>query len=235
MKTTLNTYDRIALKKMFQERESQVGGLKGFTLEEARIAMKILDQIDFSDEEIKEINLKIANDTISWDKSEDKEFYFLKQEVDLVKKIASARMFWEVDKRNTEFVEKFEIKKPVTIKEEDKVLNLKLFDRLFLRKCVFEQNGRIQRVKNLYAALEIIPKIELSKEEVEKYNIKIDETKTQWDFDEEKEFIFTSVEFVFLKECLEKNENVVLDKRVFELSDKFGIEFKEEQKEEELD
>ena len=64
MKTTLNTYDRITLKKIFQERESQVGGLKGFTLEEARIAMKVLDRIDFSDDESKEVNLKINNDTI---------------------------------------------------------------------------------------------------------------------------------------------------------------------------
>lgn len=234
MKTNLNTYDRITLKKIFQERESQVGGLKGFTLEEARIAMKILDQIDFSDDEIKGINLKINNDTVSWDKSEDKEFSFSKQEIDLVKKIVSARMFWEIDKRNVEFAEKFEIKKPVTVEEENKSLNLNLFDRLFLRKCVFEQNGRIQRVKNLYASLEILLKIELGKEEIEKYNVKIDEKRTQWDSDEEKEFVFTNVEFTFLKECLEKNENVVLDKRIFELSDKFGIEFKEEPEEKEL-
>ncbi len=64
----LSIFDRILIKKMLQEREREVRGISGFSLSEVRIAINILDKIEFSDDEINAGEIKIINSKISWEK-----------------------------------------------------------------------------------------------------------------------------------------------------------------------
>lgn len=222
---SLDIFDRITIKKMFQEKEQQVGGISGFSLDELRIAIKILDKIDISEEEAKEANLVVSGNVMSWSSNELKDFDLKKSELELVNNILSRRTFWELDERNLKLGVKFGINFENDESSEENV-DLDLFERLVLSNSLFSMNGKIESLNNLNKILKIIKKIEISNEDRQLFNRKESIKETEYEL---VQFLFSKDEMSVIKNCLEKNSNFPLDKRVFSFLEKFGIKSKEEE------
>ena len=92
-------------------------------------------------------------------------------------------------------------------------------------------NGKIEKVQEIETSLNILEKINITKEESETYEIKDNQGITSWKEEFEKEFSFSNGEKSVLKKSIENYNKFTLDRRFFELFEKFDVKMPEEKEE----
>lgn len=234
----LSIFDRFQIKKMLQEKERMLQGLAGFSLSGVHRALKLLDKVEFSDDEKAENNIREDKETneVKWkEDAKDFEIDLSKNEVDFIKEMIENRKFWEFDPKNVGFAEKF-VDKISYINDMEHLLHLNFFDRLTIRGLILAKKFSIDSLKDLKACLRVYRDIEISQEEIKEYNIAKNEANDLvWKKDYLKELILDSYEYDIIKRYIENSENYAygLNKSIFGLMDKFEIEIKDEDEDEE--
>lgn len=221
----LSIFDRILIKKMLQEREREVRGISGFSLSEVRVAINILDKIEFSDDEINTGEIKIINSKISWEKDVIADIEFEKSEKDLVSSLIKNRETWELDENNLELCKKFEVNVSYA-EDREHLIDLTLFQRLTIRGLIVAKNNKIESINDLLACLKIYKIVDVTEEEAKTYNIRNENGQTVWQNDFVKQFEFHKYEFNLIGNYIKKSENYGfnLNKGILDLIDKFKVD-----------
>jgi len=228
---SLDVFDRITIKKFLQEQEQVAGGIGGFSLADVRVALSLLNKVEFTDEEIESFKISAKDTIISWEGNDSKDFSFSKSEKELLSNIINSRKNWEIDRRNLNLVNKFDISETI-LRDKNKPVELSFYDRLTLRSFIINQNGKIQSILKLTEIFDILENINITQEEVVEYNITDSGSVTQWNNEKLVTISFTSDQYALLKECIENNERFYPDSRLLALLDKFEIKIPEEPEEE---
>lgn len=221
----ISIFDRILIKKILQEREREVRGVAGFSLSEVRIAINILDKIEFSDDEINQGEIKIINNKISWVKDIVADIEFDNSEKDLISSLIKNREAWELDENNLELCKKFEV--DVSYPEDrEHLVDLTLFQRLTIRGLIVAKNNKIESISDLLACLKIYKIVDVTEDEAKEYNIKNENGQTVWQNDFVKQFEFHKYEFNLISNYIKKSENYGfnLNKGILDLIDKFKVD-----------
>lgn len=210
---TLNTFDRIIIKKILQEKEQQIGGVSGFSLYEIRTAMDVIKKVNFTDEE--EEKFKVVGTLLSWEGIDSIELELTNGERTFLSSLISKRRnTWELDIRCLELAEKFEIK--YTIDEDKKNnLNLTIFDRILIRNILTKLGGTIKSLDDLGEILETLKDVNVTDEDVQKFNNNQEDIKS---------FVFSDRQMIILKDALRNHKGYILDEKIFEFLNKFEVD-----------
>lgn len=235
----LSIFDRILIDKIFKERGDQFGDLN-----DVRISFNISNKIEITDEEIEQFEIQefqVGNQVIkNWNDSneEKKSFQFSSKERQLLKKLIEERKIWEADKKAIEFIKNFDVSIKENISdgnEDNEVIALNVFDRLFLRRILEERRGSLRSYNDIPIALSLRDKIFITNEYVKRNKIVEDEDgNMEWDKKAIPEnTTFTQKELSLLKSLLEEKQNWPADPRVIALVEKFGVTLPEIEEEDE--
>lgn len=104
------------------------------------------------------------------------------------------------------------------------VVTLNIFDRVLLRSIVLDKRDNAGGLDQVRQYFNILNKVDITDEEVEKYNIEANGPRITWDFSEDKDFSFSNAQLDLIKSTINAKTDWSLDTRVIDFVKKFGVD-----------
>jgi len=114
------------------------------------------------------------------------------------------------------------------------VLTLNIFDRVLLRSIVLDKRDNAGGLDQVRQYFNILNKVDITDEEVEKYNIEANGPRITWDFSEDKDFSFSNAQLDLIKSTINDKKDWSLDTRVIDFVKKFGVDITDNEEPEDI-
>ena len=114
------------------------------------------------------------------------------------------------------------------------VVTLNIFDRVLLTSIVLDKRDNAGELDQVRQYFNILNKVDITDEEVEKYNIEANGPRITWDFSEDKDFSFSNAQLDLIKSTINDKKDWSLDTRVIDFVKKFGVDITDNEEPEDI-
>jgi hypothetical protein len=103
-----------------------------------------------------------------------------------------------------------------------------------LRSIVLDKRDNAGELDQVRQYFNILNKVDITDEEVEKYNIEANGPRITWDFSEDKDFSFSNAQLDLIKSTINDKKDWSLDTRVIDFVKKFGVDITDNEEHEDI-